>query len=915
MNIFARRAIKHALMPEVMPRMRELLGTGFGFVGYAMACVFQAARLLPRGHAYTNPVNIGAFGISQVLGQAALNLKFSIRNIDQIILFVLMLVGSVLLLTQIGLMGFALFTQTASAAGLPLPMTFAGFFESPNPTEDISFIVMDRIFGIPGVFNSCVAQNIPCLPLYNPNPMSDGAFPQPYHLALQEMLGFYSHGLLFVAAIILGYYITTILAEMSETGTPFGKRFNRAWAPMRIVFALGLLIPMTHNLNASQYITLYIAKYGSAFGTNAWNFFITSIALSPTNTLAGDSNKLVAKPQYPSINEIIQFMSTAWTCKIAYKKMYDIDIDAYAVRSPLRTPNFTPFTPLIYSSAASLYDLQLWYELGDIVIVFGEHDAVKHTAFKGNVRPYCGEAMLPSMRTASTMNAAPTGGLGIAFHDGADFLAFYYLENIIAAPWVNTAATGVPSMESIGEIITDRTLPLYKDLSQPMPDANDKRDILNYYNNFIQTNVDLALTNMKALTDWTNTALNYGWAGAGIWYNKIGEVNGDFTEAVFNFPVIAKYPEIMEWVKEEKSKNNSAVSGKELFNPNLVDGQDVMEGRNEKDKAILTALNQTYEMWDQFYEEVKPKETGNTILDGINSLFKKTGLWTLRDNEDVHPLAAMASMGKSLLTNSIYAFGAGSVTGITGALSGAAGASIPAALMSNISSFMITLAFIGLVAGIMLYYIVPFMPFLYFFFAVVGWAKTIFEAMVGVPLWALAHLRYDGDGFPTRQSLYGYYLLIDIFLRPVLIVFGLIASMSIFYAMARTLNNVFDIVTSNLTGFDEVKATAPGGPKVGEVGSLAYFRGPVDQLFFTIIYSVVVYMIGMSCFKLIDLFPNSILRWMGSGAKGFGSMTQGDAGEELAQKVKGETHKLSDQAAQLSGAVMRRDISAGGGGP
>lgn len=902
MNIAAQRVLRYALMPEIFPRMRDLLGIGFGFVSYSMACVFQSARLLPRDHAYANPVNIGAFGIRHVLGQAALNLKFTLRNTDQIILFVLMLVGSALLLAQIGLMGFALFTQTAHATGLPLPMSFAGFFESPNPTEDISFMVLDRVFGIPGIFDSCVAQNIPCFPTpYNPNPMSDGLFPQPYHLALQDMLGFYSNGLLFVAAVILGYYVTTILAEMSETGTPFGKRFNRAFAPLRIVVALGLLIPMSYNLNAAQYITLYIAKWGSGFGTNAWNFFITSIALSPTNTLAGDSNNLIARPQYPSINEIIQFMSTAWTCKIAYKKMYDIDIDAYSVRSPLKTPNYTEFTPMLYT-VTSFYALQEWYDLGDIVVVFGEHDPVKHKTYKGNVRPYCGEAVLPSVRTAP-----PVSG---NFYDGADFLALFYLENVIAAPWINTTATGLPSLQNIGEIITDRTLPLYKDLSQPLPGADETEQILTYYNGYVRQNVDTALNLMKSQTDWTNTALNYGWGGAGIWYNKIGQANGDFTEAVSNFPTISKYPEIMEAVKEEKDKNNSAIAGQMLFEPSLVDGQDVLDGRNERDKAILNALTTTHKIWDQFYEDVKPKETGNYMIDGINSLFRKTGLWTLRDNETTHPLAAMASLGKSLLTNSIYAFGGGAVTGITGAISSVGKASIPATLMGNISSFLVTLGFIGLTAGIMLYYVVPFMPFIYFFFAIVGWAKTIFEAMVGVPLWALAHLRYDGDGFPTRQSMYGYYLLIDIFLRPVLIIFGLIASMSIFYALARTLNNVFDIVTSNLSGFDEAKATAAGGPATGQVGSLEYFRGPVDQLFFTIIYTVIVYMMGMSCFKLIDLFPNSFLRWMGSGAKGFGSITQHDVGEELGSKVKGESLKLGDQAAKLSGSVMNRSITS-----
>ena len=63
----------------------------------------------------------------------------------------------------------------------------------------------------------------------------------------------------------------------------------------------------------------------------------------------------------------------------------------------------------------------------------------------------------------------------------------------------------------------------------------------------------------------------------------------------------------------------------------------------------------------------------------------------------------------------------------------------------------------------MLFYIIPFMPFIYFFFAVGTWVKAIFEAMVGVPLWALAHIRIDGQGLPGDAAMNGYYLLLEIF--------------------------------------------------------------------------------------------------------------------------------------------------------
>ena len=72
-----------------------------------------------------------------------------------------------------------------------------------------------------------------------------------------------------------------------------------------------------------------------------------------------------------------------------------------------------------------------------------------------------------------------------------------------------------------------------------------------------------------------------------------------------------------------------------------------------------------------------------------------------------------------------------------------------------IVSMLTTFGMITLTVGFILYYILPFLPFLYFFFAASAWITAIFEAMIGVPLWALAHLRVDGEGIPGPGATSG----------------------------------------------------------------------------------------------------------------------------------------------------------------
>ena len=90
--------------------------------------------------------------------------------------------------------------------------------------------------------------------------------------------------------------------------------------------------------------------------------------------------------------------------------------------------------------------------------------------------------------------------------------------------------------------------------------------------------------------------------------------------------------------------------------------------------------------------------------------------------------------------------------------------------------------------------------------------------------------------------------------------------------LVSVLNDVWDLVTYNLAGFD-----------VSDSNSVREFlRSPIDEFFFTVVYAIVVYMMGMSSFKMIDLVPNNILRWMGKGINTFNDSRE-NAAESLTQ--------------------------------
>lgn len=830
--------VRYMLLPQVTSRINDFYQEGFSNLAYLIALVYRAVNILPQNHYVLQPKNRSQLGIRMVMAAAAGQITFNMKNIDKVIIYFAIMLGMILLGGQFFLTLGYLMVNPAMAA---MPTTYDDFFAVAGPA-DIAYRLLWTVFGIPDLFSVGASGDLPAL----------GGRSQ-YHVALHALFQLYSVGLLVVAVMIVCYFIFAILAETAQTGVPFGKRYDHVWAPIRLVFALGLLIPIGFGLNASQWITLYAAKLGSDFANQGWTIFNDVM----TEEMLANPQQRVGTPQTPQVMNLAAFMMTVLACQWAYETTYTGDnaklINAYLVKDPAEGTGANLAPGFAGYAAAREY-----FNNGDIIIRFGELNATVHTAQRGNVYPYCGELILFSGDTE-------------AQGTGTYFIQQYYYSLIY-----HIYAEGGFGIRQAARNFVDRyrfTDP--KDPNAPLPEATFKATLNQNLTAQLEQNVDQAVGFQGASPAWLEGMAEIralGWAGAGVWYNKIAQLNGSLVTAVNNLPQSRSMPAVMEYVKREQLQQNQ--NNPEPFSTALSDGT-AIQFNSEIDRDIASVLSFLYEFWSR--EDVaqgnganQTRQTNNILIDVINGIFGTRGLFDMCESADTHPLAQLAILGKGLIEASIRniasgaAFGAVSMMGIPyiGTAAGAA-----SKILLSVSSITISL-------GFMLFYVIPFMPFLYFFFAVGGWVKGIFEAMVGAPLWALAHLRIDGDGLPGDAAMKGIYMIFEIFLRPILIIFGLLASFVIFSAMVKVLNEIFSLVVTNLAGHDP-NSTAICGRGVGSSGiapgetPISYMRGPIDELFYTVIYAIIVYMIGMSCFKLIDLIPNNLLRYMGADVKTF----------------------------------------------
>ena len=959
----------YTMLPGVLPRVRALWGSGFSFIAGLMAVLYSNVGLLPAGHPYLNPSNIGRFTVFGVLTEAGRNLVFSRKHADQVALYFLMLAAVILLLVQIVLVGISFFFVPAFA------MTFDTVFNTPTNTDystlqDLAFVTLDAVFGMRegtgggstvGFFNSCYSNTtVDCLNLQGRVVDSPTTYPSPFHLGLHALLHFYSVGIAFVAGLVIIYFIISIVGETVTSGTPFGKRLNRAWFIPRLIVFFALIAPISTTgnnagINGAQLIVLSTAKFGSNLATNIWLGFIDDGSGAIKDYLGQDMN-MVAMPTIPEVGVLSQFMHVVRTCIYAEKVINGVDVLPYLVREPALSDISKQV--IDHTGSTSLYafmggplnfrlynlvdyeDAMIFARYKTIIVRFGHYNppgglspgtlgyrnfpesaADGHYAY---VEPTCGELHIRPTSTDQFVLSANAGRPGIEenYYDAIN--DYLYNDDFISDTSYCMVQATLPYDHRngcIGDTVNYPTRPnptfaTGANVTSPTQwlTAASARGNIDYYNNSnkffigvpvnpnIFQDVEAALTTVAYQKNflYPPELRQRGWAAAALWYNKIADLNGLIVSAVNNVPQPYKYPQVMEYVAAQHKTNDSNASHEDRFNPRLQNGK-LVDFPRAGDNYLAAVMYNSYSFWDKasVNETVRTSEKGHAVIDIINTLMGTQGLFDMSyngGNQNVHPLAKLSSLGKGMVDAAVNNIFGGVVGQGLGAI---LGDNFFGKLAETAGAFSFRMAMVGLSIGFILYYVLPILPFLYFFFAFGGWIKSIFEAVVAMPLWAIAHIRIDGQGLPGPLATNGYFLLFEILLRPTLIIVGLLSSILLFSALVYELSFIFTFLTFTAGGLGEEDAlTFTGVTFIGGTSVMDYWRGPVDTFFHTAIFTIIVYMLALSSFKLIDAIPNNIMRWMGVTVSTF-QETAGDPAKEITGKMFRSTQMANAQVMNI----------------
>ncbi|MCX7118048.1 MAG: type IVB secretion system protein DotA [Legionellales bacterium] len=206
--------------------------------------------------------------------------------------------------------------------------------------------------------------------------------------------------------------------------------------------------------------------------------------------------------------------------------------------------------------------------------------------------------------------------------------------------------------------------------------------------------------------------------------------------------------------------------------------------------------------------------------------------------------------------------------------------------------------------GFILAYYVPLLPYMLFTFGAIAWLMTVIEAMVAGPIVALGITHPEGHE-TLGKGEHAVMILMNVFLRPTLMIIGFIASISLSYVGVWVLNSGFSTAiafintgTIPLVPYNLWSIQTDTGGYVSWAGIYGYF-------FCILIYTWTYWTIVEKAFTLIAVLPDKVLRWVGGQHEG--------AGQESAQWAQGVQSKVSEGGKEAAGTIGQTNKQATAG--
>lgn len=611
---------------------------------------------------------------------------------------------------------------------------------------------------------------------------------------LASIFQVFNGALLVVGAIWACYIVFTKLTRTAHDGQVFDKQQSTLWGPVRLVWGLVSLVPTANGWSMSQLLMLWGA---SVMGVGIANMGVDSAVSAFSN-----GTSMVVQPVMPS------------TVNLAHS-VFEANLCLHGINAGLAQAQASG--GLVTSGG------------------FVQQSATNTGFILKNASFVCGGADIKGDLQAQDASTDWFGGtIDVSDIRKAHLTALKAMQASLS-----------PKAQNFVNAVVQRE----NGATSALPDAEMAiQSAAQAYENTVNSTAATKQGNIGALASKMSTSIKKaGWWTLGAWYQTFAQANTKLSDAmaakatIFGMSsggdpaIISVYASAMTAYKAQQETSSftstlgTQVSGDYSKGAGGADAGNIIG-------SIFAAPGQ------RIVNYLVDVNAGGEGMGQLNPLIKMKNLG------DYTMVAAETAMGGYIAAKAIekvkdgwsvagaFAKVANAVTSIGDALTG---------VLEAVSPFIIGLILALFILGGTLSTYLPMVPFIIWFGAAINWLVVVGEAVIAAPLWALTHLNGEGEGM-GHKTTHGYIFLLNVMVRPILMVLGFFLGGAALVAGGTLLNQLFGVALANAQ-FDST-------------------TGLFSIIFFLTIYASMCLNLVHSCFNLIFIVPDQVINWVGGHA-------------------------------------------------
>lgn len=630
--------------------------------------------------------------------------------------------------------------------------------------------------------------------------------------AFGKVIFIFNSACLTIGGLLVGYSLLRTTVGTAHDGKVLGSKTS-IYLPIRIALGTAVVLPvLPGGYCFMSYFVMYAVVQGVGFADAAWAGYMDSPAVSANLTVPTNSKSQLMKT--------IEDTFVASACVEAQKAMQKDSLIQDA-------------SDILGFKNRTEWDIK---QDGDIYYA-GDHKGV----FSYFSKKKCGWIKMP--KKLQQMQSAK----GAASDEG-DFLG--NLDDLFQTPDLSVLndahKTATSLMIKAVRLVAIDAVENRKEIGTKAEGYYKKLEVIR--DTYLLAIQGVTKIVAKSSNESSKGALKYGWIMAGPYYNSIVNFNQQINTSMNNYPTSSASLQVGNAIDVEEDVLKYMIAG------------EVLSARGpEYGNAMLTAKDKE--------KERKQEETGymGRFATSFTESFADLNLYELK-NDRRHPIITVADMCGRLLVAYAALTAAMTAFSLLALVPGAAGA--VGSALQVLTSFLdlpikalVATAFVGA-------YLIPLLPFMIFLGVIGGWLISVVIAILVAPMWAIMHMHPNGDDVAGKGAN-GYMLLLGVLLRPVLVILGFIAAISISTTLGIFINKVYFQVFS----FSQMD---------GVMGFFKIIGG-------TIMYVIIEFTFIKKTLSLMHVIPDEAMKWVGGGSDGLGTYakTMGEAGQSGAAAIGG----------------------------